>query len=51
MTYLEDDRFINADEFPQIVDAPNHEQYQWPPVPELNPNQRSLVGYAEEELA
>ena len=39
------DRFINADEFPQITAVPDRERYQLPPVPELNENQRRLVGY------
>lgn len=39
------DRFINADQFPQIQSAANHDQYQWPPVPQLDDNQRRLVGW------
>ena len=44
------DRFINADKFPQIVAVEDKDKYQWPPVPELNANQRRLVGFAESEI-
>jgi len=39
------DRFINADEFPQIKAAENYDSYSWPDAPELNSNQRRLVGW------
>jgi len=45
------DRFINADEFPQILAAPDLDKYRWPPAPQLNSNQLKLVGYADTELA
>ncbi|MEM7019692.1 MAG: phytanoyl-CoA dioxygenase family protein [Pseudomonadota bacterium] len=44
------DRFINADEFPQILDAPDRDKYQWPPEPKLNHNQLLMVGWDEAEL-
>ena len=37
------DRFINADQFPQVLAAPDP-GYQLPPVPELDDYQRALVG-------
>ena len=37
------DRFINADEFPQVVAAPDR-GYELPPVPALTAEQRQLVG-------
>jgi hypothetical protein len=39
------DRFINADRFPQITQAPDIERYRRPPPPVLTAYQRSLVGY------
>ncbi len=45
------DRFINADEFPQIVAVPDRDRYRWPDVPQLNHRQLQLVGWTEEELA
>ena len=45
------DRFINADEFPQILAVPDREKYKWPAPPELNANQLKLVGWEESELA
>lgn len=39
------DRFINADEFPQIKSAANFRSYTWPSAPELNSNQRRLAGW------
>jgi hypothetical protein len=39
------DRFINADKFPQILNAPNIERYRRPASPKLNEYQRQLVGY------
>ena len=39
------DRFINADEFPQILAVEDRQKYQWPAVPELNEKQRKLVGW------
>ena len=38
------DRFINADQFPQILSAPNPERYVRPAPPELDAAQRRLVG-------
>ena len=45
------DRFINADQFPQVLAAPNADQYQWPSPPELNANQLRMVGWTSAELA
>ena len=45
------DRFINADEFPQITAVADSDKYIWPPVPQLNDNQLKMVGWTEEELA
>ena len=45
------DCFVDADKFPEIVNAPNHDQYQWPPVPKLNPRQLQMVGYTADEIA
>ena len=45
------DRFINADEFPQITAVKDKEKYQWPAVPKLNHRQLKLVGWSDEELA
>lgn len=39
------DRFINADEFPQILSVEDKGKYKLPPVPELNDNQMKLVGW------
>ncbi|HEY4941490.1 MAG TPA: phytanoyl-CoA dioxygenase family protein [Rhizomicrobium sp.] len=39
------DKFINADKFPQITNAPGIERYKRPPAPQLNEAQRKLVGY------
>ena len=39
------DKFINADKFPQITNAPGIERYRRPPVPKLSDEQRKLVGY------
>ena len=44
------DRFINADEFPQILDVADRDKYQWPPEPQLNHNQLRLVGFEEQEI-
>ena len=44
------DRFINADEFPQILAVEDRAKYHWPDPPELNHNQLKLVGWTEEEL-
>jgi hypothetical protein len=38
------DRFINADLFPQIQSAPNVARYVRPPPPELDAEQKKLVG-------
>jgi hypothetical protein len=38
------DKFINADKFPQITQAPNIERYRRPAPPVLNEYQRDLVG-------
>ena len=38
------DRFINADEFPNVVEASKVRTFKLPPVPELNKNQTELVG-------
>ena len=45
------DRFINADEFPQITAAEDRDKYIWPPVPRLNDNQLRMVGWTEEEIS
>ncbi|MEM7077880.1 MAG: phytanoyl-CoA dioxygenase family protein [Pseudomonadota bacterium] len=45
------DRFIDADQFPQITAAPNHDRYQIPAPPMLNPRQLELVGWTAAELA
>ena len=37
------DRFINADRFPQVL-AVDSSRYALPPVPNLTPEQRALVG-------
>ena len=39
------DRFINADEFPQIKAAENFAAYTWPSAPQLNTRQRRLAGW------
>ena len=39
------DRFINADEFPQILSVVDRAKYQWPAKPQLNEKQRKLVGW------
>jgi len=39
------DRFINADKFPQILAVEDRNKYQWPRPPELNANQKKLVGW------
>ncbi len=38
------DKFVNADKFPQIVQAPGIERYRRPQPPVLNDYQRALVG-------
>jgi hypothetical protein len=38
------DRFINADKFPDIVEANKRPRFKLPPVPKLNKNQQQLVG-------
>ncbi|MBT3427823.1 MAG: hypothetical protein HOL98_04895 [Gammaproteobacteria bacterium] len=45
------DRFINADQFPQITSAENAERFVWPAVPELSNSQLKLVGWTDDELA
>ncbi len=45
------DRFINADEFPQITAVEDSEKYNWPPIPQLSLSQLRMVGWTEEELA
>tara|TARA_B100000405_G_scaffold302736_1_gene266862 strand:- start:1958 stop:2188 length:231 start_codon:yes stop_codon:yes gene_type:complete len=45
------DRFINADEFPQITAVEDREKYNWPPIPQLSHSQLRMVGWTEEELA
>lgn len=45
------DRFINADEFPQITTVEDADKYIWPPVPRLNHNQLRMVGWTEEEIS
>jgi hypothetical protein len=39
------DRFINADEFPQILAVEDGDKFHWPDVPDLNEKQRELVGW------
>ena len=39
------DRFIDADQFPQIQAVEDRAKYQWPTAPALNARQRQLVGY------
>ena len=38
------DRFINADEFPDVIAAEKN-KYTLPPVPTLNASQRKMVGW------
>jgi ectoine hydroxylase-related dioxygenase (phytanoyl-CoA dioxygenase family) len=38
------DRWINADEFPQVVSAGDSGKYRLPPIPELDEYQLALVG-------
>ena len=45
------DRFINADEFPQITAVEDRDKYVWPPVPKLNENQLRMVGWTNEEIS
>ena len=45
------DRFINADQFPQITAVGNRQRYTWPAVPALNDTQLKLVGWTDAELA
>jgi hypothetical protein len=45
------DKFINADQFPQILQVENRAKYQWPPVPELSPTQLKMVGWTDDEIA
>jgi len=45
------DRFINADEFPQITAVEDGDKYIWPPAPRLNRNQMRMVGWTEEEIS
>ncbi len=45
------DRFINADQFPQITAVANRQRYTWPAVPALNDTQLKLVGWTDAELA
>jgi hypothetical protein len=45
------DRFIDADAFPNIVQAPERENYIWPKAPKLNANQLKMVGWTEQEIA
>ena len=40
------DRFINADEFPEVESAEKN-KYKLPPVPTLNANQRKMVGWED----
>ena len=44
------DRFINADEFPQITAVADRERYRLPKPPQLNESQLKLVGWTETEL-
>ncbi len=44
------DVFVDADQFPEILAAPNRDAYQWPEVPSLNTNQLRMVGWDEAEL-
>jgi ectoine hydroxylase-related dioxygenase (phytanoyl-CoA dioxygenase family) len=39
------DRFINADKFPQLTQAPNIGRYRRPPPPVLSEYQKALVGW------
>ena len=45
------DRFINADQFPQIMAVADRDKFIWPQPPELNLNQLKMVGWTEDELA
>ena len=38
------DRWINADEFPMVLQAGDPTKYRLPPVPDLDEKQRALVG-------
>ena len=45
------DRFIDADAFPNIVQAPERDNYIWPKAPKLNRNQLRMVGWTEQEIS
>lgn len=45
------DRFIDADAFPNILQDPQRDKYQWPSAPALNANQLRMVGWTEQDLA
>ena len=38
------DRWINADQFPMVLQAGDTTKYLLPPVPELDEEQRAMVG-------
>ncbi len=44
------DRFIDADQFPQILAVEDRDKYRWPPEPTLNDRQLRLVGWTDAEL-
>ncbi len=45
------DCFVDADQFPQILEVVDRHKYVWPPAPRLNANQLKMVGYTEAEIA
>ncbi len=45
------DVFVDADQFPEVLAAPNREAYRWPEVPKLNHSQLRMVGWDPAELA
>ena len=45
------DRFIDADQFPQILDVADRSKYTWPTPPALNPRQLKMVGYTDAEVS
>lgn len=44
------DRFINADHFPDVIDAAQSGRFRWPQIPKLNAHQLALVGFTENEI-
>ena len=44
------DCFVDADQFPDVVNAPNRDSYKIPVAPALNSNQLKMVGWEDTEL-